>query len=268
MADMEKELHGRLPYHGHSESPLVNGNLVYLVPGGVDTNIVAFDRFSGKIVWISKGLGYGSAYNSPALITLPERKILVTFTAYALIGLDAATGELHFSHDQVNIPVAERKPGMGDTHSNSIWFEDGCIYYFAGDGNGAVKLKLSDDGRKIEQVWRNPTVDNYMGGFIKDGNLIYSCLFEKRKLITMDSRDGSVIDSLAIGRGNIISDGNFLYYYNLRGEVNRVKPGERPSVTGMFKVTEGTKEHFSHPVIDKGVMYLRHGNTLMAYRID
>jgi hypothetical protein len=29
----------------------------------------------------------------------------------------------------------------------------------------------------------------------------------------------------------------------------------------------GTKEHFSHPVIGKGVLYLRHGKALMAWKI-
>jgi hypothetical protein len=36
---------------------------------------------------------------------------------------------------------------------------------------------------------------------------------------------------------------------------------------GSFKVNAGTKEHFSHPVIHMGVLYIRHGNVLMAYDI-
>lgn len=265
--DMKKDLHGRFTMHGHSESPLVNGDLVYLVPGGMDTNVVALDRFTGKIVWISKGCGFRPAYNSPLLITLPERKIMVTFTAYALMGLDAATGELLFRHDQDNIPVEKRDVGMGDTHSNTVWYEDGFIYYFAGDGNGAVKLKLSNGGKKVEQVWRNPQIDNYMGGFIKMGDNLYSCLFEKKKLITVEAATGRVTDSLNVGRGNLISDGKLLYYYNLKGEMNLIKPGARPELVSTFRITEGTKEHFSHPVIDDGVLYIRHGKALMAYQI-
>jgi len=34
-----------------------------------------------------------------------------------------------------------------------------------------------------------------------------------------------------------------------------------------FKVEKGTKEHFSHPVISNGTMYIRHGRALMAYDI-
>jgi len=35
-----------------------------------------------------------------------------------------------------------------------------------------------------------------------------------------------------------------------------------------FKVEKGTKEHFSHPVIANGKMYIRHGRALMAYDIQ
>jgi hypothetical protein len=35
-----------------------------------------------------------------------------------------------------------------------------------------------------------------------------------------------------------------------------------------FKVDKGTKEHFSHPVISNGTMYIRHGKSLMAYDIQ
>jgi len=45
-----------------------------------------------------------------------------------------------------------------------------------------------------------------------------------------------------------------------------------PSPEGMqivssFKVTKGTKEFFTHPVIHDGVLYIRHGEALMAYSI-
>jgi len=38
-------------------------------------------------------------------------------------------------------------------------------------------------------------------------------------------------------------------------------------VVSKFKIVNGTKEHFAHPVISNGVLYIRHGNALMAYEI-
>jgi outer membrane protein assembly factor BamB len=266
--NMIPDLHGRNILHGHSESPVVEGDLVFLTPGGVDTNVVAFNRFTGRIAWISKGLGEHSAYNSPLLIRLQQRNILVLFSGYALMGIDAKTGELLWTHVQDNVPLADHKPGYGDTHSNTAWFENGFIYYIAGDGNGAVKLELSADGKEIKQVWRNQDIDNYMGGFIKAGNNIYSCTSEHKNLVRLDATTGQVLDSLKFGTGTIISADNLLYYYNQKGQLDLIDPsGATPVLVSTFRIALGTKEHFSHPVIDRGILYLRHGKVLMAYDI-
>jgi outer membrane protein assembly factor BamB len=266
--DMVHDLHGRFTYHGHAESPLVDGNQIFLTPGGKDTNVVAFNRFTGKINWVCNGLGDIPGYNSPILINLPSMKILVTFTAYNMLGIDAATGNLLWHHEQVNTLPEERKPGIGDTHSNSAYYENGYIYYVAGDGNCGVKLKLSEDGKQITEVWKNAAIDNFMGGFIKINNRIYTGSDSKRSLLCADATTGQVIDSLKIGNGSLAYADNYLYYYNQRGEMNLVKPGlSKMELISTFKITAGTKEHFSHPVISDGVLYIRRGKALLAYDI-
>jgi outer membrane protein assembly factor BamB len=266
--DMIKDLHGKFTMFGHSESPLVVDDKVFLTPGGNDTNVVAFNRFTGKTIWISKGRGERPAYNSPTIIKRGQFNILVTFTAYSLMGIDLQTGNLLWFHEQDNVPVAERKLGMGDTHSNTIYYENGSIYYFEGDGNCAVKLELSEDGKSIKQIWRNKGTDNYMGGFIKIGETIYSCGFSRKNLIAVDAKTGQFTDSLKCGAGTIISAENLLYYYNLKGEMNLVKPDpKKMELISSFKISKGSQEHFSHPVIANGVLYIRHGNALMAYDI-
>ncbi len=262
------DLHGTHPLHGHSESPLVEGDKVFLTPGGADTNVVALDRHTGKIIWICKGRGERSAYNSPILIHLPARKILVTFSAYAIMGIDAETGQMLWWQEQDTYPLSERKPGYGDTHSNSAWYEDSYIYYIAGDGNGAVKLKLSADGSQVQQVWRNQSIDNFMGGFVITGNSIYTCGYTRKNLQRHDKETGISTDSLKCGAGTIILADDRLYYYNQRGEMNLIKCQDgQPEVISTFKITRGKREHFSHPVIRNGALYLRRGNALMAFDI-
>jgi outer membrane protein assembly factor BamB len=41
----------------------------------------------------------------------------------------------------------------------------------------------------------------------------------------------------------------------------------KPEVVSSFKISDGTKEHFAHPVIFDGVLYIRHGTILLAYDI-
>ena len=202
------------------------------------------------------------------MIKLPTLNILVTFSSYNMMGIDAKTGKLLWFHEQVNTPLADRKPGMGDTHSNSAYYENGYIYYIAGDGNCGVKLKLSDDGKQINQIWKNPALDNFMGGFIKIDNRIYTGSDSRKMLVCADANTGQVLDSLKTGTGSLALADNMLYYYNQRGEMNLVKPGtNKLELISKFKITAGTKEHFSHPVINDGVLYIRHGKALIAYDI-
>ncbi len=266
--NFKNDLHAKLPLHGFSESPLIEGDKVFLTVGGKDTSVMAFNRFNGKPVWVSKGNGEVAAYNSPIMIKLPARHILVAFTSYAMLGIDTKTGALLWSHEQINTPLDQRKPGEGDTHANSAWYENGFIYYIAGDGNCAVKLELSKDGSQIKQVWRNPLVDNFMGGFIKLDNRIYTCTNGRRDLKCLDANTGQYLDSLKVGIGSLISADKKLYYYNQKGDVDLIAPdADKMKVISTFKLTKGSAEHFSHPVIANGTLYIRHGKGLMAYKI-
>jgi len=257
--NMQQDFHAPGITFGYSEGLLVDGNTVFCTPGNTDTNVVALDRFTGKIRWISKGLGEHTAYCSPLLIRLPSRDIMVTFTAHALLGIDTKDGTLLWSHAQ---------EGEGDVHVNTPWFEDGFIYYITGDGNGSVKLKLSDDGTSITEVWRNKACDNTMGGFIKLGNYIYTASYEKRQFYTQDATSGNLTDSVKFDKGAIVFADNMLYLYNERGQLGLFKPnGPAMALVSSFKITRGSKAHYAHPVICDGIMYVRHGNSLLAYDI-
>jgi outer membrane protein assembly factor BamB len=266
--DLKEDFNGVYAMHGHSEAPLIDGDKIFLVPGGTEHNVVALDRFNGKLLWSCKALGERPGYNAPYMVKLEHRDILVTFSAYALLGIDAKDGTLLWTHAQENVPVEKRRPGMGDTHSNTVLYDNGFIYYVAGDGNGGVKLKLSDDGTKITEVWRNSKVDDYMGGFVKPGNYIYTGTTQLRSLVSVNIEDGSIKDTLRIGCGNTNFADGHLYYYNQKGYVNLVEPKDGIlTLKSAFKITKGTKEHFAHPVINNGVMYIRHGKALLAYDI-
>jgi outer membrane protein assembly factor BamB len=259
---------GVLPLHGHSESALIDEEKVFWNAGGKINNVVALNRFNGKLIWTNKGFGEISAYNSAKLIVLPSRKIMVTFSAYHMMGFDTRTGNLLWSHEQDNYPLDKRLPGYGDTHSNTVIYENGSIYYVAGDGNCAVKLNLSADGTKITEVWRNKGFDSFMGGVVKIGDFMYASGTVKTELRAINTTSGVLTDSLKIGSGAIISADNMLYYYTQKGDMDLLKFNQgKVEKVSSFKIKEGNLQHFSHPVINKGTLYQRHGNVLMAFDI-
>ena len=59
-----------------------------------------------------------------------------------------------------------------------------------------------------------------------------------------------------------------LYYYNQQGDIHLINPDKgKMEIVSYFRVPKGTKQHFSHPVIERGILYIRHGKALMAYPI-
>ncbi|MGD0340276.1 MAG: PQQ-binding-like beta-propeller repeat protein [Bacteroidales bacterium] len=268
LKDLIKDFNGVLPLHGYSEAPLIDGDKVFWTPGGKEYNVVALNRFTGKLIWTNKGFGEASAYNPPKLIVLPSRNILVTFSSYHLMGFDTKTGKLFWAHEQDNYPLDKRAPGYGDTHANTVLFEKGSIYYVEGDGNCAVKLNLSSDGTTITEVWRNKKFDSYMGGIIKSGDYMYANGSERPLLMAINATTGELTDSLKIGTGTLISADNMLYYYNQKGDLMLLSYDKgKMQMVSSFRIKEGTNQHFSHPVISNGILYLRHGKTLIAYDI-
>ncbi len=257
--DLVADYHAPMNRFGFSESVVVQGDRVFVSVGGADTNVVALDRMTGKMVWKCKALGQMNAYCSPLLIKLPARDILVTFSKSALLGIDIKDGSLLWSHVQ---------EGEGDVHINTPWFEDGCIYYITGDGNGSVKLQLAPDGSAVTQVWRNRNCDNTMGGFIKLGDYIYTASYGTRQWYVENAATGAMTDSVKFDKGVTVYADGMLYCYNEKGQLGLFRPnGPKMEQVSMFRITRGTKAHYAHPVICGGILYVRHGKSLMAYRV-
>jgi outer membrane protein assembly factor BamB len=261
--DMVPDLGGIENQFGFAESPLIDGDKVYFMAGGAQNNVLALNRFTGKTIWTSKAIGDTAAFCSPLLITLPARKILVTISAHFVFGVDAQNGELLWSTKTLENFAFEK------LHCNTPIYADGFIYFTAGDeaANGAVKLQLSADGKSIKEVWRNVNVTNAQGGFIKLDNRLFTTT-KKKRLVCVDTSNGSVIDSLSANKGGLIYADAKFYCYNETGDVKLIKfENNKFFEISKFKVEKGTKEHFSHPVIANGTMYIRHGRALMAYDI-
>jgi outer membrane protein assembly factor BamB len=257
--NMLTELHGVNVRFGYTESLLIDGEKLFCFPGGKDTNVVALDRFTGKMIWKSSAMADSAAYCSPMLITLPGKKILVTMMIHHLIGIDAATGTLLWNHP------FER---TGDIHCNTPVFENGNIYYDDRGGNGIVKLELSSDGMAIREVWRNFKGGNVQGGSVLTGDYLYGSRYRPARFESVDIQTGNVADSARFGCGSTIFADSMLYCYNDQGMMGLIKQDHgKVELISSFKVTEGTLEHFAHPVIDKGILYIRHGTVLLAYDI-
>jgi outer membrane protein assembly factor BamB len=267
--DFSGDFQGVYPLHGHSEAPVVYGDRVFWTPGGETFNVVALNRHTGELIWSNPCLGQRSGYNPGKLILHNGRAIFVTFSSYSLLGLDAESGELLWTHEQDVYTEKERETiGIGDSHANSVIYHEGSLFYAAGDGNGGVRLDLSADGSKITQIWRNPGFDSYMGGIVFLDKHLYTSGTHSQYLFSIDAGSGVLSDSLKIGQGAIIAADKRIYYYNQRGQMYLISYHEgKMKEQCSFRITRGSGHHFSHPVIYQGILYQRRGNAMMAFDI-
>ncbi len=258
--DLFKQYGGINIRWGVTENLLFDDNKLFVTVGGKNANVIALNRNTGDLIWECEGNGEISAYNSPLLISLAARKLVVTMTKNSVLGIDASNGELLWSHRHTN---------EWSVHPNTPLYHDGYIYYFSGYGSGGGKLKLSGDGTSVSQVWTNESLDNQMGGVIlKDGRL-YGAGHNSRKYICLDWETGEELFSTkTFQRGNSIYADGHLYVYDERGKVGLIKPEANDfEVVSSFNVPYGEDYHWAHLVIHNKKLYVRHGTSLMVYSI-
>ncbi|MDR2811305.1 MAG: PQQ-binding-like beta-propeller repeat protein [Tannerellaceae bacterium] len=245
---------------GMTESPLIVNDILYATPGGEKNNVVALNKKTGELIWSSPGTGKPSTYCSPQYIGHLETPLVVNAIDSCLVAFHAETGECLWVVDQKN-PY-----GMSP---NTPLAEGDKLFSATGGGIGSVLLQLTNGGRSVEKVWTHE-MDNKMGGIVKWGDYVYGSGEKNRYWYCVDWKTGETkYKSNKIGVGNVIAADGMLYCYSDRGEMALVKATpDGFDVASKFSITLGTEQHWAHPVIYKGVLYVRHGNTLMAYKIS
>ena len=259
-ADLVKQYDARNITWGITENLLFDGNVLYCTPGGRDAAVVALDINTGKQVWKSKGNGERSAYCSPIIIKLQNRKILATIMEYSICGFDASNGQLLWKSEFKMDP---------DVHPNTPVYKDGYLFCTSGYGLGSVMLKLSGDGSSVTEVWKNASCDPKIGGVVVLNGRIYGTGDRNRKFFCLDWQTGKEIFSIRdLAPANIIANDGLLYVYSESGKISLVEPkADGFNIISSFPVPLGTGTHWAHLVINNKRLYVRHGSSLMVYDI-
>jgi len=245
---------------GLTESLLVHGDLVYSTPGGKN-NMVAFNRFSGQQVWVMQESEEASAYCSPVIVTTGEAEIIVTMTGRSIIGVDPINGKLLWKHPHIT---------DYDINPNTPYYKEGKLYCVSGYGTGGVQLSLSPDGKAIKEIWRDEKMDVQMDGFIVHNGAIFgtSHKIPAWHCINWNSGQEMWVEP-GIGKSNVIMADGLIYGYSQDGEVALIVPTtEGYKELSSFQIKKGSNQHWAHPVINSGVLYVRHGDILLAFNIN
>ena len=262
--DTAKVFGGKNIQWGIAESVLIHENMAICTPGGPSASLVALDKMTGKTVWRTLGLSDKSAYCSPIVVTEGRKNLVVTVTESNVVGVSLANGRVLWRH---------RYQGRYRAHPNSPLYRDGQVYVTSGYDEGGLMLKLSDDGTAAKVLWRDKVLDVHHGGVVLVGGYIYGASWRGNRdgnWVCLDWKTGRrMYETKWENKGQIIYADGMLYLYEEKGGmVGLARATPRGlKVVSSFRITQGSGQHWAHPAIAGGRLYIRRGRTLMAYQI-
>lgn len=256
---------------GISESPLVVDNVVIASPAGKKASLVAFNINDGKVVWEAEPIDQEPQYMNPKLIEYAGKKMIVTVLGTYILAVNARDGKIIW---KLNYPEINAATGrVMKNHAMTPLYRDGHILIANGYNWVALKLKLSTDGNSVDIVWENKSFDPQLGGTILLGNNIFGSTHMSKPADMWACVDWTTGKTLWTqrwyARGSVISADGMLYLFEEKtGHVALVKPDPtKLDIVSEFQITKGEGPFWAHPVINKGKLYVRHGDVLMVYQI-
>lgn len=255
---LERDFGANRPGFHFVESPLIDGNLVLLSPGGT---VVALNKMNGQQVWRSKRLKGSTDYSSLSIAEMGKVKQYLVMTDKSVAGLLATTGAIlwegDFPGDRAVVPTPV--------------YNDGIVFVAAGYGVGckAFKIALAGNQVKMVEAYANTQFQIHHGGMVMVDGHVYG-LHDQGTARCVKIDTGEVVwQDRGPGKGSVIyADGHIIG----RGEGGAVAMWEASPAgykeKGRFTPpeTNGNK-CWAHPAVSGGMLFLREQGSLFAYNL-
>ncbi len=265
-----KELGGKVPQWGYTESPLVDGKLVVCTPGGAQGAMAALDKMTGAVVWQSKEFTDLAQYSSIIVVNHNGARQYIQLTMQSVAGVAAADGKLLWRSDWVGKIAVIPTP----------IFHDGCVYVTSGYKAGCKLVKIGE-GNQVSDVYSSPLMENHHGGVVLVGDYLYGHSLSAG-WVCQNFKTGEQVwaDKKVLGKGAIGCCTEGLLY--CLSESN----GKDPAAVVLIEASpKGWKEHgrftldpqttqrsskgriWTHPVVANGKLYLRDQELIFCFDV-
>lgn len=265
--NIRKEFGGQPGEWAYAESPLIDGDVVVVTPGGAEATMVALNKKTGAVIWKSAIPGGEPAgYASAIVAHAGTGKQYVQCLSKGMVGVDAKTGQFLWRNKEVAKGPAQYFTPVARGE-----------YVYAGAlGVGGVLVRLKS-GAVAEQVYFTRGLPNGIGGAVVVGDTIYGTE-AGASLVGADFITGKVKwQDKSIGWSSIAYADGHLYLHGISGELalveatpegyrekGRFTPPAMPKKKQAGPFPEGA---FAYPVIAGGRLYIRDLGTLWAFDI-
>jgi outer membrane protein assembly factor BamB len=254
----------------YTESPLVDGDRVFVTPGGRDS-MVALDKKTGEVAWkCALPSGEAAGYSSIVVAEVGGIRMGVQLLADSLIGVELKSGKLlwrygetdgKFRKNTANIPTPIVKGNL--------------IFCAAGydRGAGLVRLVPKDGGIQAEEIYFSKDLKNKHGGVILVGDHVYGDRNDSGNPFCAELMTGKIVEgwkarSETQGKGSVSvtsADGHVYFRYE-NGHVALVEATPAGyKEKSSFVVSKKGGPSWAHPVVAGGRLYLRDGDWLACH---
>jgi outer membrane protein assembly factor BamB len=267
---IRKDFGGQPGEWAYAESPLVDGDLVVVTPGGAQATMVALNKKTGATVWKAAIPGGDPAgYASAVVVQAGGRKQYVQLLEKGLVGVDAKTGEFLWRYKD-----AAKGPAQYFTPvARGEYVYGGAL----GVGGGLVRLKPDGAGVAAEQVYFLRGLPNGIGGAALVGDYLYGTEVGQ-KLVAVEFATGQVKwQAEQFGWASIAAADGHLYVHKVTGEMALVEATQEgfrekgkftpPAQPKHKQAGDFPEMAFAYPVVAHGRLYIRDLGTLWAYDI-
>ncbi len=257
---LSDDLGGGRPGWGYSESPLVEGNLLIVTPGGGGGTLAALNKLTGKVVWRCEETKQGAHYSSAVAADIGGVRQVVQFARESLFGVDATNGKLLWSYKGAN---------NGTANISSPVIEGDNVFAASAysTGGGLATISTTPDGQQAKEAYFENKMQNHHGGMVKVGEHLYG--FGSGGLICMNFKTGKIAwQARSVSKGSLVVADGMLYLLGEKHEVAlaEVTPEEYRE-TGRFPIESQGRPSWAHPVVSGGRLYIRNQHSLTAYDI-
>jgi len=260
--ELMEEFHSQKMQYGVSFSPLVEGDLVYAMPGGRQGNsVAAFDKRTGELAW--KALDDPVGYSSPIASSAAGVRQVLFFTNLALVSVSPVDGKelwrYPFETDNgfnIATPLA-----FGNYVLISAAYGKGCaLLEITAEADGALKPHC---------VYEHNRLRNYFSSSVRCGEYIYG--FDMMDLVCMKIRTGEIVwrekgirtfrkGSLLIAEGQLI----FLGEFGTLTLADATPLGYHEKAA----VRVSNNKCWTVPVLANGKLYIRDESHLICFKLQ
>jgi len=258
--DLVVDYQAPVPTWGIACSPLIEGDLVIVQPGGKKGSVVAFDRTTGDRRWACES--DPSGYSSPVAATLGGVRQIVAVTGKSILGIRSTTGEVLWKHEWVTANLGNiAMPVIAGDY----------VFVSSGYNKGCVTLRISGDSAKV--VYFQPGAklmrNHHSTSVHKDGFLFG---FDDRELRCVDLRAGTAVPDWPpdevrnrLGKGSCTLVGDSLLCLSERGTLvlTNTDPKNFQLLGRIDNVLIGS-ECWALPAVVNGKIYLRDAGKIVC----